>query len=510
VDRDAQRIGTRWTIAPPVLIAFLAAGLFAALQPDVPDLEAALARAAAASHGVGLTYWFQWFGGGTTPAQYSLLVPSLSALLGAPVAGAVATVAITPLLARVTAGSRNRVLATWTGTLVFGLNLWSGRIAFAVGAACAVLVVICVRERRAVLGPLAVLATVACSPVAAVFVAMALCAGVVTRRPTDRLAAALLAECAVALLAVATWFGTPGPEIYRPGSALLVSVCALIMLLARPARPIAVLLALTAVASPVVLLVPNGLGSNLERLPYICLPAAVVATASARRAVAIAVITPAVALCGWSAGHDLGVAQRPAAAIDYYDSLARRLDTLPQARGHRLEVVQSRSFHTAAYALLNHAALATGWETQAQQELDPVLASKRLSATAYRSWLDNNAVGLVAFDRRTPGSDPEYRLVRHGLPYLRALWRDPTWTLYAVIRPVPIVARPAALLSAGQAALRLRVPCACRIRIRVRWSRFLDLVPVGPGHAGAVAPAAGGWTWVSTPAPGAYELTGRY
>ena len=52
------------------------------------------------------------------------------------------------------------------------------------------------------------------------------------------------------------------------------------MLLARPAAVVRLTLVATAVISPLLLTFPNGMGSNLVRLPWICLPCAVVATAA--------------------------------------------------------------------------------------------------------------------------------------------------------------------------------------------------------------------------------------
>ena len=47
------------------------------LDPPLADLQAALAREQAADAGVGLTYWFSWYGG-ISPGSYSSLVPFLS------------------------------------------------------------------------------------------------------------------------------------------------------------------------------------------------------------------------------------------------------------------------------------------------------------------------------------------------------------------------------------------------------------------------------------------------
>ena len=493
----------------PLLVSALSATLFVVIEPGVPDLEAALAHASASSHGVGLTYWFQWFGGGSTPGQYSVLTPWLSAWLTAPGLGALATVALTPLVDRVLAGTTFRLTGTWVAATTAGLSLWSGRIAFALGLAVAVVALIGLRERRVLLAVLGVIGSVCASPVAGAFLAMALLASGLVERQNRRLALLLTGLCGTSLLAVAWYFGMPGPAIYRPVSAELVIASSLLMLVARPAPAVRVVACMTAIASVVLVLVPNGMGSNLSRMPYICLPVAVVATAAVRRWVAVVLVAPALVSCGYFAYHDLRVASYPAASTSYYDSLARELDRTPQLRNYRLEVVQSRSFHTADYALLDHAALATGWETQQLQALDPILKSPLLNAASYRSWMSVNAVGYVAFDRRSPDAiDPEYKLVAKGLRYLKPVWRDSTWTFYRVENATPIVPKPAALVAASQSELTVRFSCTCPVPVRVRWSKFLTVTDDATGMMGAVGDSDG-WTVVTVPHPGTYELEGR-
>ncbi|MGN6606486.1 MAG: hypothetical protein ACTHMS_05670 [Jatrophihabitans sp.] len=506
--RRLGRVRLHPTLRLPLLVSVLNAALFLIIQPDVADLQAALARGSATAHGVGLTYWFQWFGGGTTPGHYSVLSPWLSSWLTAPLLGALTTVALTPLADRVLARTYYQVAGTWVGTVTAGLNLWSGRIAFALGLMCSVVAVIGLRERRWLLAVAGTIASVFSSPVTGVFLGMALFATWLTSRDHRRPALLLGALCGATLLFVAFYYGSPGPQTWPVVSAILVTATSLVMLLARPAAPVRLVAWMTAIASPVLLLFPNGMGSNLARMPYVCLPVAVIATAAVGRRLALVIITPAVVICSIFAITDLPLATQPAASTHYYDGLARQLDRM-HIQNYRLEVVQYKDFHTADYVLLDHAALATGWETQEQQELNPILESPQLDADTYHVWLDNNAVGYVAFDHRSPDpSGREWNLVHRGLPYLSRIWGDDTWTLYRVADPTPIVPRPATLLQATQSALVLHVPCACRVPIRVRWSKFLTLTSTD-GRTGLVEDDLTGWTVVTTPAPGTYRLAGR-
>ncbi|MGN6607167.1 MAG: hypothetical protein ACTHMS_09195 [Jatrophihabitans sp.] len=489
----------------PLLVTALHAVLFVVIQPEVPDLEAALARGEAAAHGVGLTYWFQWFGGGSPPAQYSVLSPWLSAWLTAPVVGALATLACTPLADRLLVRTAHRSLGVWVTVATAGCSLWSGRIAFALGAAFALVALVGMRERRPVVAVVGVLGAAASSPVAAAFLAVGLGAAGLTDPKRRRLAWTLGAVALATLGTVAVLFGSPGPATFRLPSVLGIVGCGVLLLLARPHRAVRMVVVATVVAAPVVMLVPNGLGSSLGRLAYIALPVAVAATASVSRRFAVLLVAPAVVAGGLMTVHDVRVATRPAAEPSYYDGLRAELLHVRDLPQYRLEVVQSRSFHTASYALLDRAALATGWETQTLNRYDAVLTSARLDASRYRSWLDDNAVGYLAFDRRSPDRiDREYLLVAHGLGYLRPVWRDATWTLYRVSRPTPIVAAPARLLTATQSTLTFRSPCACTVHVRVRYSEYLDV-----DRGGTIAPAPDGWTVLSVPAPGTYELAGE-
>ena len=46
--------------------------------------------------------------------------------------------------------------------------------------------------------------------------------------------------------------------------------------------------------------------------------------------------------------------------------------------------------------LAPHVALARGWEKQLDSRYDGLLLRKRLSASAYREWLDREAISYVA------------------------------------------------------------------------------------------------------------------
>jgi hypothetical protein len=304
-------------------------------------------------------------------------------------------------------------------------------------------------------------------------------------------------------------YGTPGPQGFRAGDAAFVGVALLLLLLARPPKALTVVVVLALVGCPLLVMIPNGMGSNFERLAWICLPVAVVATAGVR--LPLALLAAALGVVSGVRGTvtDVRIAEQPSASVSYYASLVAELGTLPDLSDYRVEVVNDGT-HTAAFALLNHAALARGYETQADNSLNPVLSSKTaLTSLSYRVWLDNNAVGYVALPTVAVHANPEYRLVSTaGLPYLKPIWSDRTWTLLRVSRPNPIVTSPARMLDADQSNIEIEVPRAGREYVRVRWSRYLRADGPDDAPPGILANDGYGWTVLTAPEPGRYVLHG--
>src|SRR5689334_22422444 len=200
----------RWLV--PVAVGVVDAAVFAIVAPNVNDIFAATARASAVLHGVGLDYWFGWFGGGSTPGNYSVLTPYLAALFTAIGLAAIATAATAPAAWLALRDTRHPVAGLWIVVLTAGLNMWSGRVPFDLGCLMAVLATVFVMRRRTWLAALFGLLTVASSPVSAAFLALIL-AGLFLSRPEWRRTSALaVLPIGVALIGVAILFGQPGPE----------------------------------------------------------------------------------------------------------------------------------------------------------------------------------------------------------------------------------------------------------------------------------------------------------
>src|SRR6476469_3074783 len=119
----------------PTVLVLVNAVAFCIVRPGVPDLWAARARASAVGHGVGLTYWFSWFGG-STPGNYSVITPYLCAQLGTELVAAAAVVVTAVATALLRGTARPEVAAYVAAFGVLG-NLWCGRVPFLVGSAFA-------------------------------------------------------------------------------------------------------------------------------------------------------------------------------------------------------------------------------------------------------------------------------------------------------------------------------------------------------------------------------------
>src|SRR3569623_1127166 len=103
--------------------------------------------------------------------------------------------------------------------------------------------------------------------------------------------------------------------------------------------------------------------------------------------------------------------------------------------GQRVEVVEPATKGAARY-VGETMPLARGWERQADRTANPLFYaddSHPLDPASYRAWLDQLAVAYVAVPdtRRDYASVDEAKLIQGGLPYLRQVWHNEDWTLYA-------------------------------------------------------------------------------
>ena len=497
-------------------LAFVVANSIAFLivSPGVNDLWAARARASAAAHGVGLGYWFSWFGGGSTPGNYSVLTPYVSAVIGVELLGVISAVAIVAASWVVLRGSAHSTAALCVVAIGATANLWSGRIPFLFGSVFAVLAYAAVRRERSWLAAALSVVSIFCSPVSGAFIALGL-AGTFISEPTKqyrRICLTTIAAVLGTLVFVAIAFGNPGSENFSIWLTLELLGGLVLCLWAAPAPWVRTTIWLSFVVVVLIYLIPNGLGSNVMRWGWFYVPVAVVATSGRRLLIALALVATMVGAGVQATAADLANSSNAMSTTAFYKPLADELDTLGDLTTYRLEVIAhgfSAGSHAGDDALLNHAMLARGWETQEDQAFNAILGSPTLTAVSFRIWLDNNAVGYVAIPRVPVRSSPEYTIVADGTPYLHQVWQSADWQLFRVTNPTPIIEQPATVVSRSQARLEVDVPCACAISLRLRYSKFLKAQLIGHPNQAAVTDDGAGWTLLTTRAPGRYYLEGR-
>jgi len=173
----------------------------------------------------------------------------------------------------------------------------------------------------------------------------------------------------------------------------------------------------------------------------------------------------------------------------------------------RVEVPLTRS-HWEAALMAPSVSLARGWEKQLDERDDSVLLAPGLTAAGYSRWLHAEAVSYVALPDTPldPSSGQEGRLIRRGLPYLRAVFSSRHWTVYAVRDPTPLVEGPGRLTALGHDSFALLAAAPGRFLVRVRYTPFWTLAD-GRGH---VVEAPGGWTYVTADRPGQLHIAARF
>lgn len=517
---------TGWTTATGVAVVLAVVFLVAPRMGT--DLAAQVARAEFADRYGATPIDLGWYGG-VDQYGYSLFTARLGALIGMRPLGAVAAVFGAFALAWLFARNRARrpLLAGVLGAVVLVGNLASGRITFAVGLTFGLLALCAVgterppRAARLALAAICAALATAASPVAGLFTGLAGAALLLAalRRgdgpgrvlPGGWRAEGPLAEGfvlavtpAVTLAPIAVLFGNGGTQPYSAESMRInVALAVLVaVLVPRRRRVLRVGAALTVLLLVAAYYVPSPIGSNALRLPLLF---------------ALPVLAGYAPLPGpWLAGllaatvwwqspvmtSDVTRAGAPESSPAFHRPLVEELQRR-QPVG-RVEVVPLRDHWESAY-LPPTVPLARGWERQVDSDRNALFYDGTLNAQTYGKWLHDEAVTYVAIAPDAPvdrwGRD-EAAMIRAGLPYLREVWRDTTWRLYAVADPTPLVGAPGHLVASDRGSVRLTAAPG-DVPVRVRWSRWLSLT----GPDGCVRPGADGWTEVRVRAAGDYTIS---
>jgi hypothetical protein len=449
----------------------------------------------------------------------------------------------------------SRFVVAGVGALAVLGNAISGRVTFALGTTVA-LAALCVifawpvrppaRPGRmpAARGTLVIVlsaAATACSPVAGLFLGVAAAALWLSGRRGS--AYALGAPAVVVVATSALLFPFSGQQPMTGSAVVLPAATALAVALLAPRVWTELRVGAGVYLVMVVLAwrLPTPIGTNVTRLGLLFGGVTLVAvalsggwrrsvlarrvgTSTAATLLGIAIVTS----LGWQtsiAGHDAARSRPPQALNADITPLVDQLRAAGTPLG-RVEAVPTRS-HREAAALAPYVPLARGWNRQTDVERNPIFYDGGpVTAATYLQWLHRWAVQYVVLATTAPsdyGAHAEARLVAHGLPYLRKIWSDRSWTLYAVRHPAPLVDPTATVTEFDADQLTVTTPAAGRYVVKVATSPWLSIVDATghPADAGCLSdldteyPATAGrsadnWVVLRAPAAGTYRIAAPY
>jgi hypothetical protein len=506
VSKLAVRQGLARQLPPSLLCAAALGALWAILMPRTADLAAQVYRVQLFARN-GFAVWDNaWFAGHQL-LDYSLVSPGAGALLGLRPAGLLAVVVSVlcaeDLVSRLRPGS-GPWPAVWFAIAAAG-DLFIGRLTFALGTALAmVALVVLVRDRPLVAAVLSA-AAAATSPVVGLLLLVVLGAAL-----PRRVVWAPIATSAGTVAVFALLFSDGGSQPDDAANAALrvVIVIALWALLPHGERYLRRACSLYTLAMVATFVVPSPMGSNIARLGILAAGPVLLCAARRRtgreRATFVVVCAAIAAWQAWAPVSEwLKAHESPATKAAYFQPL---LDALGRqgVANERVEVVPTSTRWESVYVAREYP-MARGWESQLDHRYGALFYRDALSATAYRRWLDRVRVGYVAVSESTPErwGRTEQQLLRHPPAYLRLVWSDPNWRLFAVRDPRPIVTG-ATLVSMGAQEIRLRFSAPRTAHVAVHASSWWR------ASAGACVHEAGDFIRVTTTAPGLVRVDAQF
>lgn len=506
---------SRRRLAPTLAAASLAL-VYVLVSPPTQDLAAHLLRAQLFD-AEGFGFWNNWWYAGHDTVGYSLLFPPAAALLTPQLAAAIAAAATAATFEDL--AHRRFGDDAWLGASLFGaataIDLFTGRLTFAFGALPATAAVLALdRERPRLAAVLAGLGAL-CSPVAALFCALAAVSygiGAAAREGRPRAATAALGVAGAAIgpvLALAIAFPEGGSEPFAFSTLWPIPVLAILAVATVPRERVGLRAgaALYAVGTVLAYLVPSPLGSNAARLGTLLAAPLAALLWWPRRTGRLALVALPLLYIGWQAPvSDVWTLDGdPSTSAAYYRPL---LAFLARQGGppFRIEIPFTRS-HWEAYEVAPRYSIARGWERQLDIADNAIFYHSRPSASAYEQWLHRTAIRYVAVPDAPLdySARPEATLIAGGLPYLRTVFDQDHWHVYVVLHATPMVQGAATLRATGPDDFTLTALRPGRLLLHVHFSPYWAL---GQG-SGCVADA-GGLTQLEIRRPGSVNLVMRF
>jgi hypothetical protein len=398
-------------------------------------------------------------------------------------------------------GAAARVGALWfaAGTVA---DLLIGRLTFAVGvtlALAAVLALQCGYRRTGLaLG-------VACSlgsPVAGLFLAMA---GLAYWLATHRRVALWLAAAAITpALLLSILFPEGGSQPFSTGTLLAVVACCAMLLWLLPVRERALRVGAVVylVSALLAFAIASPMGGNASRLgvafagPVLFCAAWAAGASAQRRRLLFAAAVPLLVWQWWAPVREtVKGALDPSSHATYFHPLLHFLDARTQA-AVRVEVPFTR-LHWESVHVARHTPLARGWVTQLDVKYNAIFrggSTKRLDPKRYAAWLRREGVRYVALPdvALDPSGQAEGRLIRHGAPFLRPVYRDRHWAIYEVLGTPGLADGVAEVARIGPQEFTLRATRPGFTLVRVRYTPYWRIAQ----GRGCVMRGDDGWTLV--------------
>jgi hypothetical protein len=490
--------------------AIVLAAIYLFVDPKSADLAAQTFRTRIAEDYGFAIYNPYWYGGHHLPG-YSLLTPPLFALIGPQLAGAIAAVVASFAFERLAhryerATPAAAVIAScWFAVAMVATTLVTGRLTFAVGAALA-LVALALLPRiwsAALTGALAGLA----SPVAAAFLALALLVWAWhSRRYREAATVGVMSIVPAAALMLLFPGGGSFPFVL---AALLPTLAATVVLyLATPKDQRLLRKAVLAIAALVAVsgLVVSPMGGNATR------PGALLAGSIAILALwpdhrrRLLLLAPVLLYWQLSTPFDDWWQARddPSVQAAFYEPLKNELAARTGGAPVRVEVPFTDNHWESAHLAAGNVMLARGWERQLDRKVNRLFyEDASLTSGRYRRWLYDNAVHYVALPNAPLdySAAAEAELIRARPSYLREVWRNRHWQLFAVENQSPL-ADKAVIVKVTPDHVRLRASRAGDILLRMTYTRYWQ----ASGGAKVRKAQHSRWTVVSARRAGPIEL----
>lgn len=418
------------------------------------DLAAHLWRTNLVQH--GFVVWDNlWFAGQYPLASYSLLYYLLAAVVGnrvLGVAGVVIAAAIFSSVLRNEWQAAGRWPARAFAVLLAG-QAFTAAFPYDLGLATMLATLWALQRRRLVLAGICTVLTLGFSPLAFLFLGLALVAVFLWQRRVSRSTVAVCAALALAAsIQLAALVLLPSPGLVYPygawrfaaGLALVVAGVAL-SLRGRAGWRMASLFVVWGAASVLAYAVPSPVGHNLVRASTFLVPLMVVAAALAGfRPRWLAVPAVAGALAANVLPYAPMLSQRisvPGTSAAYWQPVVSFLHA-HLGHAYRVEVVPTANHWESSYLPAAGIPLARGWYRQLDIADDPALYQRNLSPADYRSWLRSRGVRYVVVAHLPLEAIDGAREARLAAT-LPPVWSDGQVTVYGLAHPTPLLTGPA-------------------------------------------------------------------